>query len=156
MDILNQDIDILHAALELFEFSMGWSDILIMGLSFLLVGILYRYVISKCLGSEMRYEPAIIMLVNCTLMLYIVYWALSYHDQSMDHSERVILFIQSSQLSQGERIKLKTYINQSPLPTISDRVKAALTQHKKELETARDAQIRERDNARLQKQLNQI
>ena len=156
MDILNQDIDILHAALELFEFSMGWSDILIMGLSFLLVGILYRYVISKCLGSEMRYEPAIIMLVNCTLMLYIVYWALSYHDQSMDHSERVILFIQSSQLSQEERIKLKTYINQSSLPAISDRVKSALTQHKKELETARDAQIRERDNARLQKQLNQI
>ena len=156
MDISNQDIDILHTALGLFEFSMGWSDIIIMGLSFLLVGILYRYVISKCLGSEMRYEPAIIMLVNCVLMLYIVYWALSHHDQSMDHSERVIHFIQSSQLSQEERIKLKTYINQSSLPTISDRVKAALIQHKKELETERDAQIRERDNARLQKQLNQI
>ena len=156
MDILNQDIDILHTALGLFEFSMGWSDIFIMGFSVILLGILQRYVIAKFFGSGIMYVAAIPILFNCTLMFYIVYSALSRHDQSIDHNERVIHFIQSSQLSQGERIKLKTYINQSPLPTISDRVKAALTQHKKELEAVRDAQIRERDNARLQKQLNQI
>lgn len=156
MDILSQDIDILHTALELFEFSMGWSDILIMGFSVILLGILQRYVIAKCFGSGIMYVAAIPILFNCTLMFYIVYSALSRHDQSIDHSERVIHFIQSSQLSQGERIKLKTYINQSPLPAVSDRVKSALTQHKKALEAARDTQTREQDNARLLNKVNQI
>lgn len=156
MDTLNQDIDILHIALGLFEFSIGWSDILIMGFSVILLVILHIYVIAKYFGSEVIYVATIPILVNCMLMLFIVNSALSRHDQSIDHSDRVISFIQTSQLSQGERAKLKTYINQSNLPVLSDRIKSALTQLKKELETARDAQVRERDNARLQKQLNQI